>query len=85
MLGLSLDPKSKTPGDYARKNQLGWTQGFLCDWSQTDLPARYGVEGIPSIFLIGPDGRVLAKDLRGDNIKAAVQQALAKAPPAGPK
>jgi hypothetical protein len=37
------------------------------------------VEGIPSIFLIGPDGKIIAKDLRGENIKATVQAALAKA------
>jgi hypothetical protein len=52
--------------------------GFLGEWSKTDLPSRYGVEGIPSIFLIGPEGKVLAKDLRGDAIKSTVERALAK-------
>jgi peroxiredoxin len=78
MVGLSLDPISNIPRDYAKKNDLGWTIGFLGDWSKTDLPSRYGVEGIPSIFLIGPDGKILAKDLRGEAIKSAVERALAK-------
>jgi hypothetical protein len=57
---------------------MGWLQGFLGDWAKTDLPTRYGVEGIPAIFLIGPDGKVLATGLRGPNIKSTVQEALQK-------
>jgi hypothetical protein len=36
----------------------------------------YGVEGIPSIFLIGPDGKIIARDLRGEEISLAVGKAL---------
>jgi hypothetical protein len=78
MIGLSLDPISKTPRDYAKKNELGWIMGFLGARSKTALPAKYGVQGIPSIFLIGPDGKILAKDLRGEAVKSAVEHALAK-------
>jgi hypothetical protein len=78
MIGLSLDPDIKAPREYAAKNQLGWIMGFLGDWSKTDLPAKYGVEGIPSIFLIGPDGKIIARDLRGETIKTTVASNLAK-------
>ncbi|MBE0542071.1 MAG: TlpA family protein disulfide reductase [Verrucomicrobia bacterium] len=78
MIGLSLDPNIKTLRDYARKNELGWIMGFLGEWSKTDLPSQYGVEGIPSLFLIGPDGKIVAKGMRGANIKATVKSALAK-------
>jgi peroxiredoxin len=80
MLGLSLDAKTDEPKAYAKEHGLGWSQGFLGDWSSTDVPERYGVRGIPSIWLIGPDGKVVAKDLRGDKIKAAVAEALARKP-----
>jgi hypothetical protein len=36
----------------------------------------YGVRGIPSIWLIGPDGRILAKDLRGEAIQTTVAAML---------
>jgi hypothetical protein len=36
------------------------------------------VEGIPSIFLIGPDGKIIARELRGEAIKEAVGKALGK-------
>lgn len=78
MVGLSLDPEVSAPRNYTTKNALGWTQGFLGDWSKSDVPARFGVQGIPSVFLIGPDGKIIAKELRGDGIKAAVQAALQK-------
>jgi len=39
---------------------------------------RYGVEGIPALFLIGPDGKIVATDLRGAEIGKAVSAALGK-------
>lgn len=78
MIGLSLDKAAAAPRDYATKNEIGWIQGFLGDWSKTEIPNRFGVEGIPAIFLIGPDGKVLAKDLRGSNIKSTVLSALSQ-------
>ncbi len=78
MVALSLDANVAAPRKYAQKNELGWVQGFLGEWSETDLPAQFGVQGIPSIFLIGPDGKIVATGLRGDNIKQAVARALGK-------
>jgi len=78
MAGLSLDPEVDAPRNYAAKNGIGWTQGFLGEWSKSDVPERFGVQGIPAIFLIGPDGKIVAKDLRGEAIKSAVQVALQK-------
>ncbi len=78
MIGLSLDQSKEAPKVYAEKNGLRWTQGFLGDWSQTKLPEAYGVNGIPAIWPIGPDGKVVAKDLRGKGILKAVAKALGK-------
>jgi pyridoxine kinase len=38
----------------------------------------YGVMGIPQIMLIGSDGTILARDLRGNAIEEAVAKALGK-------
>lgn len=77
MIGLSLDKNTADPKQYCQTNGMTWPQGFLGDWSKATLPAKYGVEGIPSIFLLDPDGKIVATDLRGGNIKAAVAAALA--------
>jgi peroxiredoxin len=76
MIGLSLDPDRDAPRKYVEKNALGWSQGVLGDFSEAKLPAEYGVRSIPSIWLIGPDGKVLTKDLRGNSIKEAIAKAL---------
>ena len=76
MIGLSLDSDVDAPRQYAVENQLEWTQGFVGGGSQSMAPQRYGVRGIPSIFLIDPQGAIVARDLRHDGIGAAVAEAL---------
>ena len=76
MVGLSLDAEEETVKKFVEKEGLAWTQGFLGDWSKATLPDEYGVRGIPEIFLIGPDGKIAATGLRGENIAPAVAKAL---------
>jgi beta-lactamase regulating signal transducer with metallopeptidase domain/thiol-disulfide isomerase/thioredoxin/protocatechuate 3,4-dioxygenase beta subunit len=79
MLSLSLDAKKDAPRKFVAEKGLAWTQGFLGDWPEGGVQDTYHVETIPSLFLIGPDGTLVAKDLRGDAIAPAVANAL-KAP-----
>ena len=78
MIGLSLDEEPRAPARYAADHAMTWHQGFVGDWQEAKLPGTFGVQGIPSIMLIGPDGKVIATDLRGAQIKEAVGEALAK-------
>jgi peroxiredoxin len=79
MLGLSLDKAVEEPKAYAKTEGIAWHQGFLGDWSKAMLPTRYGVEGIPAMFLIDPVGKIVATGLRGAEIGKAVGAALGKA------
>ena len=56
---------------------LGITYPQLVDSTRTATDT-YGVRGIPQIMLIGPDGTILARDLRGAAIEEAVINALGK-------
>jgi thiol-disulfide isomerase/thioredoxin len=76
MIGLSLDKDVDKPLAYAKENGCAWVDGFLGDWGKDTVTKKYGVHGIPSIFLIGPDGKVLDDGLRGDGIMQAVSAAL---------
>ena len=78
MISMSLDSDPAAPKKFARNHDIAWTQGFLGEWSKDPVTRSYGVFGIPSIFLIGPDGRILAADLRGTNIEKAVAAALTR-------
>lgn len=39
----------------------------------------YGVDGIPQIILFGPDGTILKRNLRGEEMKQAVDEVMAQA------
>ena len=56
---------------------LGITYPQLVDSTHTATDT-YGVQGIPQIILIGPDGTILARDLRGPAIEEAIINALGK-------
>lgn len=76
LIGLSLDKDPAQPAAYAKENGCSWVDGFLGEWGKDEVTKLYGVRGIPSICLIGPDGKVVAKNLRGDGIMASVSGAL---------
>lgn len=57
---------------------LGITYSQLIDNIDNNACEIYGINGIPHIMLIAADGTILARDLRGDDIEAAVKEALAK-------
>jgi beta-lactamase regulating signal transducer with metallopeptidase domain/peroxiredoxin len=76
MLGLNAD----TQGDEAktRAAQYGWTwlQAKLGSSAGWELRQKYGAYTLPSIWLIGRDGKVVARDLRDGAIFETVARAL---------
>jgi thiol-disulfide isomerase/thioredoxin len=76
MISLSLDEDRKEPKGYVEANKVGWTQAFLGDWDQDKVTKAFDIDSIPSIWLIGPDGKIVAKGLRGGKIRDAVAAAL---------
>jgi beta-lactamase regulating signal transducer with metallopeptidase domain/5-hydroxyisourate hydrolase-like protein (transthyretin family)/peroxiredoxin len=75
LVGLSCDEEPEGPARYAREHGLSWTQGFAGNL-YGELATTYLVKAIPATFLIGPDGRILAKNLRGPALKEAIRKAL---------
>ncbi|MGD0816526.1 MAG: hypothetical protein ABSA83_23290 [Verrucomicrobiota bacterium] len=76
MISLSLDYKTSAPKKFVQDRDIQWLQGYLGEWSKDTVTKDYAVVGIPSIFLIGPAGRIIAQNLRGEAIKNAVASAL---------
>jgi thiol-disulfide isomerase/thioredoxin len=80
MIALNLDPDIASARTFSIENQLAWTQGWLGRRSETDLLDRYGIETIPSVVLIDPNGRVIASALHGGAIKSTVDAVLSEPP-----
>jgi beta-lactamase regulating signal transducer with metallopeptidase domain/thiol-disulfide isomerase/thioredoxin/protocatechuate 3,4-dioxygenase beta subunit len=77
MISLSLDDKAESALTYIKENGLIWTHGFTGNsLGGASASNAYRVRSIPATFLIGPDGLILAKDLRGSELKEAVRKAL---------
>lgn len=56
--------------------ELGINYPQIMGEQNTSGAEVYGIMGIPHIILFGPDGTILARDLRGEMIEAAVKQHL---------
>ena len=77
LIGLSCDQTAEAAEQYIEQNSLVWTHGFAGNLlAGVNAGTVYKVRAIPSTFLIGPDGRVLAKNLLGAELKEAVRKAL---------
>lgn len=59
----------------AKEHGVVWNQIINAQRIPTDI---YGIEGIPHIMLVGPDGTILKRDLRGSAIEEAVSKALGR-------
>ena len=77
LLSLSIDETIDEPRKFQETRKLPWNQGFLK--GEFDGPKAYGVRAIPAFVLVGPDGKIVARGMRGEEIKKAVAEALEKA------
>ena len=68
---LSIAVWDKPEDTVRAAGQLGitWKQIINAQQAPTDL---YGIDGIPHIILFGPDGIILKRDLRGEQIETVV-------------
>ena len=76
IVGISLDED--------KDEWLGAVEGWGMPWIQlSDLNGwkckaaqKYGIDGVPTSFLIGPDGVIEACDLRGDELSEFLSSVL---------
>lgn len=74
ILGVSLDSKKEAWLGAIQQDGLSWKHvGDLGGWNNA-AAQQYGVNSIPYTVLVGRDGKVIAKNLRGE----ALQQKLAE-------
>ena len=73
VLGVPMD--GEIDETTASLTELGISFPQLFDMDEVPS-GDYGVDGIPYTLLLGPDGKVVARDLRGDDLEMAVQGCL---------
>jgi thiol-disulfide isomerase/thioredoxin len=75
VLGVAVWDQRDATLKAIREHGVVWPQILDAQSIPTKI---YGIEGIPHIILFGPDGTILARDLRGDVLKAKVAEVLAQ-------
>ena len=74
VVSLSLDENEADLRRYATADKLDWPQALV--GPESPIVAAYGATAIPATFLVGPDGRIIARDLRGDALRRTIREAL---------
>lgn len=76
MFGFSMDRDFDLARKTASENKLDWPRTVLIDGTSDPIAAAYGANEFESIYLVDPQGKIIAKDLHGKAIEAAVSKAL---------
>ena len=71
VLSVAVWDKPEDTARAAAELGITWNQIINAQQVPTDL---YGIDGIPHIMLVGPDGIILNRDLRGDLIEVNVSR-----------
>lgn len=74
VLGVSLDNKREAWEKAIGEEGYSWEQ--LCDFQGFKSPVcqSYQVNGIPALFLIDGEGKIVAKNLRGEDLRNKVAE-----------
>jgi len=79
VLGVSLDNPGKKDAWLAaiKKDSLEWTQvSDLQSWNNA-VAKQYSIRSIPQNFLIDPKGKIIGKNLRGEELNQKLEELFA--------
>lgn len=78
VIGISLDKDGDKLAAFTKEKKMAWPQVFDGKGWQSKLAQAYNIRGIPATFLLDREGKIAAKDLRGDALSKKVGELLAK-------
>lgn len=78
IVGVSLDKDAAKWKEAIAKDKLVWTQVSNLKFWDEPIAAQYGVEAIPATFILDATGKVVARDLRGEELRAKIKELLSK-------
>ena len=79
MLGVSFDMDKKEWQDAIKRDTLNWEQ--VCDFGglNSEVAKQYAIKQVPSNILLSADGKILAKNLKGEQLKKKIEEAVTAA------
>lgn len=78
VIGISLDTTDRrTLVSWLNRQRVDWPQVWEGRGYDSLLAEQFGVESLPTSVLVGADGRVVAVNLRGERLVAAIESLIA--------
>jgi hypothetical protein len=75
-VGVNLDNDAKDASNYLRTKPLSWTQLHEAGGLESRLAVQYGILSLPTMILIGKDGRVIDANIQAGELEAELKKLL---------
>ncbi len=76
MIGISLDGDEKTLRRFLKKKQMPWHQVFGESGGAELAKKRFGVSGIPAVFIIDPLGKIAGANVSVEALVEKIKRIL---------
>ena len=76
IIGVSLDKDAAKWKDAIAKDGLVWQHVSNLKYWDDPIAKQYNIQSIPATYILDAKGIIVAKDLRGDALRAKVQELL---------
>ncbi len=74
IFGVSLDRAREPWVQAIADDNLGWPQVSELKYFNGEAPVTYKVNAIPASFLLDPEGKIIARDLRGKSLENKLEE-----------
>jgi peroxiredoxin len=74
VFGVSLDRSREDWVKAIADDRLTWTQVSDLQYFNSAAAVLYQIQAIPATYLVDPDGKIIAKDLRGPSLEAKLAE-----------
>jgi peroxiredoxin len=72
IIGVSLDTDSEKLTSFLNEREMNWPQILQPQEWDDEITQMYNVYVIPRSFIIGPDGKIVAKNIRGEELEKEI-------------
>lgn len=76
VLGVSLDQSKNSWLEAIKADNLTWTHVSDLQYWNNAVAQLYGIQGIPANLLVDPNGKIIARDIRGEELQKKLKELL---------
>ena len=74
LLSVSVDSQKAAWEKALAETGMPWTQASDLKGLKSEVAKLYGIQGVPALWLLDSDGKILAVNLRGEQLDAKLQE-----------